>query len=260
MDDVNQLTEEDVRSMVRLLGDTVAGEGDHAIKKRFLVDGLCRLIDADCWIWALGNRIEPGQAQVYFNMLHSGFDEERFATFLQAIEHPAMGPAVERFHRRIQSEDVLVTMLRHEMDPEGLVDREGPAELWKQADIGSLMMCGYPIDAESMSGIAMYRGFDAPRFTQREKRIAHIIFEEVPWLHMQGWPEDRGVTVPKLYPRQRTVLNLLLDGLGRKQIAGHMGISENTVSGYTKDVYQHFGVSSHAELMHRFLAAGRSEV
>ena len=51
------------------------------------------------------------------------------------------------------------------------------------------------------------------------------------------------------------LLNLLLDGRDRKQIADQMGISENTVSGYAKDVYRHFDVNSHVELMRKFLHA-----
>ena len=81
----------------------------------------------------------------------------------------------------------------------------------------------------------------------------HIVLSEVTWLHLSGWPEDYGADVPKLYPRQRVVLNLLLDGMGRKQIASQMGITENTVSGYAKDVYRHFGVNSHVDLMRKFL-------
>lgn len=83
--------------------------------------------------------------------------------------------------------------------------------------------------------------------------MVHIILSEVPWLHMNGWPEDMGVSIPNLSPRQRTVLNLLLDGLDRKQIASELGISENTVSGYTKDVYRHFSVNSHVGLMKKLI-------
>jgi DNA-binding CsgD family transcriptional regulator len=44
-------------------------------------------------------------------------------------------------------------------------------------------------------------------------------------------------------------LDLLLLGLGRKEIADQIGISEGTVSGYIRGLYQHFGVNSQAELM-----------
>ena len=58
--------------------------------------------------------------------------------------------------------------------------------------------------------------------------------------------------MPRLTPRARVVLNMLLDGRSRKGIAGHLGIRENTVAGYQKDIYRHFQVNSHAALMRRF--------
>ncbi len=102
------------------------------------------------------------------------------------------------------------------------------------------------------SGIGIYRRFGRPDFTDREIRITHIILKEVPWLHEQGWPEDRGATVHQLARRQRMALNLLIAGQGRKQIADHMKISVNTVHEYIKDIYDFFGVHSQAELMSRF--------
>jgi len=248
------ISEPDVRAMVRLLGQTVAAEGGHQEKKRFLMDGLCQLIDADCWLWTLGCQINPGEAQVYVNFTHGGFDESRYAATLQALSHPAMGAAVETFYAAIASEPRPLTMLRDEVDPQGIAYGDGPAQLWEQADIGPLIMSGYPLDEHSLSGVGLYRRFAAEPFTLREKQIAHIILKEVSWLHLSGWPEDRGATVPCLSPRQRTVLNLLLEGQARKQIASNLEIAENTVAGYAKEVYRHFGVNSQAELMHKFLS------
>ncbi|HKK18224.1 MAG TPA: LuxR C-terminal-related transcriptional regulator, partial [Opitutales bacterium] len=193
--------------------------------------------------------------QVYVAFMHGGFDEQGYADLLQAIEHPEMGSAVEAFFTALARREAHTTMVREEIDPQGLAERPGPRELWEKADIGPVMMSGYPLDAKSLSAIAVYRRFGAKPFSTREKQIAHLILEEVPWLHMTGWPEDRGVTVPRLSPRQRMVLNLLLDGMGRKQIAAILEISENTVSGYCKEVYRYFSVNSQAELMHKFLAA-----
>ena len=73
-------------------------------------------------------------------------------------------------------------------------------------------------------------------------------------------PEDRGSTVPKLYARQRIILNLLLEGLDRKSIALHLGISVNTVSGYCKEIYRHFRVNSQAALMARFYLGNGGDV
>lgn len=246
------ISEYDARAMVKLLGETAAVDGGHAEKKRFLMNGLCQLIGANAWVWALGCQIEPGSPQIYVNYLHGGFDEEKYANLLKALENPVMAKVVAPFFQELADTGKHLTMLRQEIDPEGLALRDGVREFWTAADIGPLILSNVPLDENSMSCIAIYRSLNAEPFTEREKKMAHIILDEVPWLHMSGWPEDRGVSVPKLYPRQRIVLNLLLDGLGRKQIAANMKITENTVSGYTKDIYKHFKVNSHVELMHKF--------
>lgn len=44
-----ELPESVVRALVRLLGETAALNTGHAGKKRFLMNGLCKMIDADAW-------------------------------------------------------------------------------------------------------------------------------------------------------------------------------------------------------------------
>ena len=249
------LPETTVRKMVRLLGEAAALSGGINEKKRYLMNGVCSLIQADAWVWSLGCQIKPDEPQVFVGFLHGGFSEDRFTAFLKAVEHPDMAQISSRFAEAIRLDNSHTTMRREEIDTAGLAALSEAGPLWEQADIGSLMLSGYPLDAESLSTIGFYRALGVEPFSDLEKQIAHIILSEVPWLHQSGWPEDRGATVPQLYPRQRIVLNLLLDGLPRKQIASQMGISDNTVSGYAKDVYRHFGVNSHVELMRKFLHA-----
>ncbi len=49
--------------------------------------------------------------------------------------------------------------------------------------------------------MGLYRAHGKPEFTPRDVRIAHIVLTEIPWLHEQGWPEDRGTSVPHLSRR-----------------------------------------------------------
>ena len=48
--EIPTVSEADARAMVRLLGETAALDCGHDEKKRFLMQGLCHLVDADCWI------------------------------------------------------------------------------------------------------------------------------------------------------------------------------------------------------------------
>lgn len=251
--------EEDVRKMVRLLGETAALKGGHAAKKTFLLDSLCQLVNIDAWVWFLGCQIAPGEQQVYAGWLHRGFTDERYVKVLSAVEHPIMGSVVEPFFRELKETGRHITRTRNQLDPNKLAMQDGIRELWEAADIKSFILSYFPLSNNSMSCVALYRNLDAAEFTERERErersITHIILDEVPWLHESGWPEDHGASVPRMYPRQRMAMNLLLEGKDRKTIASQMEISENTVSGYIKDVYRHFSVNSHVELMHKFLYA-----
>ena len=144
------------------------------------------------------------------------------------------------------------TRLRQQVDPDNTFPSLPVFPLWKKADIAPLLLSCHPLPDGSLSLIALYRKADDSLFTQREARIAHIVLSEVPWLHAQSWPQAKRINAQPLSPRLRTTLNLLLEGLGRKQIGTHLGISENTVSGYIKQIYRSYKVHSQAELMNFF--------
>jgi DNA-binding CsgD family transcriptional regulator len=247
-----KLEESDVRDMVRLIGEVALLPGSHAEKKRYVMEGLCKLIDADAWVWGLSCQREPDKPQVYVSMLKGGLSEESFLKLLHAVEHPEMIQFASKFFIELKEQKTHLTRLRQQITEDALFHNSAAQAAWKQANLGPTILSLRPLDDQSSSAIAIYRHFHRPHFTARESRIAHIILTEVPWLHEQGWPEDRGVNVPVLSKRQRLTLNLLTLGQSHKQIAMQMNISPNTLQGYVKKIYRHFGVNSQAELMNRF--------
>ncbi|YCM43520.1 LuxR C-terminal-related transcriptional regulator [Verrucomicrobiaceae bacterium 227] len=250
------VSEEDVRAMIHLLGAAAALDGGHQQVKRFIMNGLCELIGSDSWVWTLACETAPGRPQAYVNYLHGGFDEARFAKLLSAVEHVEMAGAVREMYLEMEKTLGHTTMVGEEIDPTGITKRGEAYQLWKEINIGPIILSGRPLDANSVSMIGIYRSHDAPIFTTREKEMVHIILNEVSWLHLMGWPEDRGATIPRLRSRQRVTLNLLMEGLPRKVIADKMDISENTVAGYVREIFAHFGVNSQVELMQKFHGAG----
>jgi PAS domain S-box-containing protein len=67
------------------------------------------------------------------------------------------------------------------------------------------------------------------------------------------------VAAAKLTPRQQQVLESLLTGRSKKEIAFALHISPHTVHNHVKAVYQAFGVSSRGELLARCLGAVAAE-
>jgi len=238
--------------MVRLIGDVVALPGGHAEKKRCLMEGLCKMVGADMWIWSLSCQREPDKPLVYISFLKGGFTEESFVKFLEALDHPDTVGLAANFFQELKQKQTHLTRLRTQMvTPEQLACSKA-LEAWKQADIGPTIFSMRPLDASSSSAVGLYRHYGRPEFSPRESRIAHIILTEIPWLHEQGWPDDRGVDVPKMSKRLRMTLNLLTLGCSQKEIATRMKISMHTVQGYIKETYRRFNVHSQAELMSRF--------
>jgi DNA-binding CsgD family transcriptional regulator len=246
------LDDTDVRSIVRLLGEVATSGEDQGSRKRQLMDSLCKLTGANCWGWSLGCGLKAGEHPTYLSMAYGGLDEERYARLVCAAAHADMARMSFQLLAEMESRQGHVTR-RHQ---QFLVEREyrasGIYPLMCAADLGPFLVSLRPLDADTVSTVVLYRRVGEPDFSERESRIAHIVLTEVSGLHEHGWPEDRGATVPRLTPRARLVLNLLLDGHSRKDIAARLEVAENTVAGYQKTIYRHFHVNSHAALMRRF--------
>lgn len=84
-------------------------------------------------------------------------------------------------------------------------------------------------------------------FTERDERLTRWLAAEFPWRSGPALRSQKG-----LARRERHILDLLLQSYGRKEIAKRLGISLNTVQGYIKTIYLHFGVHSHAELLRQY--------
>jgi DNA-binding CsgD family transcriptional regulator len=243
------LSEKDARSIVSLLADLVATYGDFNHKRRLLMDNLCRLVSADYWLWCMAN-YRPDEQLGHSGMLHGGFNDASFAGFMEAINHPAMESVSRHSAVELQEKGCHITRSLDQLEsPDARLMDSAAGPFWKKAGIGTLMLSLRPMPEGGTSGIGLYRKTGAQGFTQRETLIVHIILSEIPWLHYQHFRDQEKIT--RLYPRHRTVLNLLCDGWSRKKIATHLGLSENTVHGYAKAIFKHFNVHSHSELMAR---------
>jgi len=154
------LNEADVRAMVRLLGEVAALRGDHAEKKARLMHGLCEMIGADKWAWALVcNFAEKGTA-VSVSFMQGGFNEEHFGRCLMALEHPDTPRMNGAMMAEFPSHPTHLTRLRHEIDLSGISIHAGSAPLWAAADIapGSVGLCA---DGQSLPSLAGNAGIQS---------------------------------------------------------------------------------------------------
>jgi DNA-binding CsgD family transcriptional regulator len=248
---VPQLHEDDVRSIVRLLGEVIVVPGGHHEKKLMLMSGLCALIGADAWIWGVGQH-DPDHVPFYVAFDRGNIDDTRFARLMEAVNHPEMAEFARPFSEELALTGSHLTRLRQQINRVGTFSGSQAEQAWLRADIDGVILSCKPLPDGGFSSIGIYRNAGRPLFSERESRIAHILLSELPWLHLQGWPDERGGSASILSPRLRTVLNLMIEGWSRKQVAHQLGITENTIHGYVKEIYRHYGVHSHAGLVKRF--------
>jgi DNA-binding CsgD family transcriptional regulator len=215
------LDDSDIRGVIRLLGEVSILEIDLTQKKQRLLSGLGRLIDADGWVWSLTGPSEAGAIRL------NGLSGGRAEALPVLADRPC--PLLARATSSLQGQ--LAT------------DERG------------LRISACQIADAKVSQIHFGRLEGRPPFSAREEKMTRIFCEEVAWLHDP--PRERVPAKLKLTPRQMATLTLLVEGLSHKAIAAQLKLSPNTVHGYIKEVYRHFGIHSHAELLKRFPLAGK---
>jgi DNA-binding CsgD family transcriptional regulator len=259
------LAETDARSLLRLVAKVAILDGDLPNKKRALLDGLAELVAADAWMWVVSVADPQTGEPEPISMATSGLDEK------WVIDNVTKGWDADPNAR-----DPDLKPLAAAMRPGQIVTRSREQVVSDEEWYGHPHVTNYRIpsgvdhyiaslylhaETFTVSGIGLHRRPGREPFTDRERRMAHIVSSEVRWLHLASLPgQDERETLPTLRPRLRRVLMLLVQGMVRKEIAMQLGISPNTVHGYMKEIYELFGVSSHAELMSRFLSGNGGDV
>lgn len=244
------LDEGDVRAMIRILADTVH-IADAAAQRAFVMSEIGKLVGADTWVWGVSPRLEPGKQPVYLFEQTQGFDDQRMGKFLQAVDHPDSGAMTAPLAEAMVRTGSRVTRdLSRIVSPDRF--QTSPARpFWEAAGIGTLLISIGPVPDVGTSVAGFYRRLGEADFTLRDTRIMHILLTEIPWLHQADLPHRPARGMVALPPRQRQLLNQLVQGHSRKAIASALRLSENTVHGYVKEIFRHFGVHSQAELINR---------
>lgn len=255
------LCEEDVRAVVNLLGKVAIVEGDHRAKKRFLVSGLARIIDADVWVWIQARQSEVETATpIPFLMIDGGWaSEEQKVRCFQWHGEPEFGQLINTKFNTIRNQKF--TRSRQQI----IDDDTWYGSVHYQRDcvpagLDEFMTSSYPLGYDEVSGqltlsiVGFYRTLGKPPFSDRDRCIAHLVVFEVDWLHREGAEVPAADHVADLPPRLYQVMLFLLAGDSAKQIAHKLDLSVHTVREYCKSLHQRFDVQSRGELLAKFLA------
>ncbi len=259
----SMISEADASRLVALVADTAIPVSkaefeeldDHNAKKRRLLDGLSQLLQVDKWTWSLSIFSEDGARHI--GALQSGFSLEQAALLQESAHHPDSMRLFQPSYSHIRKVNTpLVVNLEEVPGVDQWRETEGGI-LLTAADIGTDLICVYPITQDIASVITLYRKVGAPLFSERERQMALIVVRSVGWLHTQGWPDTVEIDqIRELPSSHAVVLTLLVKGYSRQEIAESRNLSINTVNTYAKNIFKRFEVRSQAELMKYFLHGG----
>jgi len=246
----------DIEQMVQLVsqvGDPTSGLPLAARKER-LLEGTAALIDADMWMWNLSVLNPERAADIMASHSVSGGwrNDQEMAAAVRQLTDPKFGT---EFGGPVQAAVVSEryrTFLRQELISDERWLSVGAT--WREVGFNSSILSVYPLDSGVFSGVGFHRRVGRPDFSERERLIVHVLFQQVDWLHREGTQLPANRYVVQLSPRQRNVLIFLLGGDSRKEIARKLGLSEHTVGDYLKEIYKRFSVNSRAELLSQFIA------
>jgi DNA-binding CsgD family transcriptional regulator len=105
--------------------------------------------------------------------------------------------------------------------------------------------------------LVLNRYRSAGTWRERDARILDLLHREIVSMLGNGLATANEWMAGPLSPRLRQTMELLLDGLSEKQIAGRLQLSEYTVHEYVQKLYRRYGVHSRAELMSAWVPGRR---
>jgi DNA-binding CsgD family transcriptional regulator len=106
------------------------------------------------------------------------------------------------------------------------------------------------------AGVIIARVLGQPDFSARDKAVVREAVAAV--APLVGGPLARfsEPSPAALAPLARRVLRCLLEGDSDKEVGARLGLTRQTVNGYAKVIFRHFGVRSRAELLARWVRRG----
>lgn len=114
----------------------------------------------------------------------------------------------------------------------------------------SIRVVDLPVRPEA---ITVDRPHGAPPFGSREITLLKLLHDEIAPLVGVRLATEEHVSRNGLSKRLRETLSLLLEGYSEKQVASELRLGTRTVHDYVTKLYEHFRVSSRAELLAYFI-------
>lgn len=243
----------DAENLLTLVGELAEIKGDLSVRGAHLINRLCEMMHAQVGITAIMEK-HPKTGSLRLRAgVEAGLLDETSQRLLRRYisEIHSKDPLFDAMHPEARRP---YTIMRASTIPDSQwYNSEFVNEVKFKMKIDDAIYSDYPLEDLGVSvafGINRLRG-DKP-FVERDRRLLQLLNTHLGWFYRQlATQEVKPGT--QLTEAARRVLVQLLNGDSEKQIARHVQLSAATVHDHIKTIYRHFGVSSRAELMARFI-------
>jgi len=240
-------------------------------RHRTLLEGLCELTGATAGVLVIG--AAPGSdrrrgsaarpaAATYVVTPPAGSRPTGSARVGRPIAYPPApdgeqpDPAAQKLLRRVQrrAAPATLTATRQELlDDDAWYAHPHVAATRRSAGFDHGLYSVHLPATGRAALVCLSRPVGHPRpFSVLDRDTVDLLHRHAAWTYADD-ATPASLAALDLSPRERQTLAKLLAGRGEKQIAAEMQLSPNTVHHYVKSLYKHFGVSSRAELLARWL-------
>lgn len=251
-DNIDVISEHEWRKIFRLLGLVALHSGSLDSKRRVLLDGLAKLVEADGWIWTCA-AVDPARnCPMPMTYLFGGVTERQVAAILDSFSDtsstdPCNGPLAAL----VANGQHFVRTRQQLVSDDTWYKSSYTKTYFFRHGIEHPMYAITPLEG-GYSAVCLFRFTGQPPFSERHRWIVNLVTAEVCWLSGSDLPALHADAVFRLTPRLRSVLALLLDGQSCCQIAELYHLSPHTIKSYIRDIYRHFSVNSQIGLIQLF--------
>jgi DNA-binding CsgD family transcriptional regulator len=239
----------DVRDAYRLIGECRDLGAEPALWHHRMLEGLIHLLGATAASGGEGWWARPDGPIRPISAFDVGLDAR--GRELHIAYHRELGPGGDPFFRALRHlPGRLVTRSRRQLVSDTVWYRSVAwNEYRRPAHIDAHVTSVYQVtDDGAISAVAVHRAPGEREFSPRELRLMAFFHGELGRLVGGSLVSATEPTADKLSPRLRQTLACLLEGDAERQVAGRLGLSQQTVHQYVKALYRWFGVQSRAQL------------
>jgi DNA-binding CsgD family transcriptional regulator len=255
----------DVSSVIRLVREVSDLWDDPPAWREHLLIGACHLVDGHVGLMLEDdNSTAPG----YFGNLDVT-SVVGLPPSMRTLVQPAISQMAQRRYGDV-SENVMagIDQLWEQMQSQGWVTTAGNQiadeasyhaspfyqSFRRHIDCDDFILSIRVVDLPRRpEGLMIDRPHGAPPFGAREVAIFKLLHDEVAPLVAVRLTTESHFSRDGLSRRLRETLALLLEGYSEKQVATELKLSTRTVHDYVTMLYDHFNVSSRAELLAYFI-------